>query len=236
MKKFATLWVAALMGLTITAQKTIEKHIDFKNQYIDMELKFASEIEVKTWDRPTVYIKADVTMETEKYQDMFQVIVDESGTKVHIGDNSEAIFKKMQEDYEKEHGKKQRYFNIGDEYEFNYVLYIPKNARFKISSINGNLKSDLIEGDFKADLINGNIAIAKYGGTLDLSTINGEIDLHMVNTSLTAETIHGHIFADEKLKFRSEDKMVGQKIEGRTQNAAHKLRLNTINGNMYLRL
>ncbi len=236
MKKFATLWVAGLMGLTLTAQKTIEKNIDYKNQYLDLELKFASEIEVKTWDKPTIQVKANVTMETEKYQDMFQVTVDESSTKVHIGDNSEAIFKKIQEDYEKEHGKKQRYFNMGDEYRFNYVLYIPKNARFKISSINGNLKSDIIEGDFKADLINGNIAIAKYAGTLDLSTINGEIDLHMVNTSLTAETIHGHIYADDKLKFRSEDKMVGQKIEGSTLNATHKLRLNTINGNMYLRL
>ena len=236
MKNLITLLVVGIISLTTNAQITIEKNIDFKNRYIDMALKFASNIEVKTWDKPSIYVKANISMAEEKYLNMFQVTVDESGSKIEIGDNSESIFKKIWEDREKVSGKKQHYFNVGDEYEFDYVIYVPKNAKFRISSINGNLKSDIIEGDFEADLINGNIAIANYSGELNLKTINGEIDLQMVNTTLVAETIHGNIFADEKLKFTSDDRMVGQKIEGRTQNAKNSLRLNTINGNMYLRL
>lgn len=236
MKNLISILTLGLVCLTINAQKIIEKNIDFKNQFIDLELKFASDIEIKTWDKSSIFIKADITMEEEKYQNMFEVKVDESSSKIEIGDNSEAIFQKIWEEREKVSGKKQHYFTRGDEYEFNYVVYVPKNSKFKISSINGNLKSDIIEGDFEADLINGNIEISKYTGDLSLSTINGEIDLKMINTSLVAETIHGNIFADEKLKFTTDDRMVGQKIVGRTENAKNSLSLNTINGNMYLRL
>ncbi len=236
MKNLISILALGLVCLTINAQKIIEKNIDFKNQFIDLELKFASDIEIKTWDKSSIFIKADITMDEEKYQSMFEIKIDESSSKIEIGDNSEVIFQKIWEEREKVSGKKQHYFTRGDEYEFNYVVYVPKNSKFKISSINGNLKSDIIEGDFEADLINGNIEISKYTGDLSLSTINGEIDLKMINTSLVAETIHGNIFADEKLKFTTDDRMVGQKIVGRTENAKNSLSLNTINGNMYLRL
>ncbi len=236
MKNLASMLFLGLISLTVSAQKTIEKNIDFKNQYIDIALKFAGEIEVKTWDKPSIYVKAEIKMEEEKYLNMFQVEVTESSSKIEIGDNSEDLFKKIWQEREKVAGKKQRYFNMGDEYQFDYVLYVPKNAQFKISSINGNLKSEILEGDFEADLINGDIEIARYSGDLNLSTINGEIDLKIANTSLTAETIHGNIYADEKMKFKSDDRMVGQRIEGGTSNATNRLKLNTINGNMYLRL
>ena len=123
-----------------------------------------------------------------------------------------------------------------DTYEFNYVLYVPKGARFKVSSINGTLKSDIIEGDFTAELINGDIDIKQYKGDMDLQTINGAIDLVMKNTRLVAETLNGNIYADEKLNLVVSDKYVGQKVEGSFDKAENRLRLNTINGNLYLRL
>jgi hypothetical protein len=236
MKQLVSMLVLGLISLNLNAQKIIEKNIDFKNQFIDIDLKFAGEIEVKTWDKSSIYVKADIMMEEEKYLNMFQVEVNENGSTIEISDNSESIFKKIWEDREKVSGKMAHYFSRGDEYQFDYVLYVPKHVRFKISSINGNLKSDLIEGDLEADLINGDIEISKFSGDLNLSTINGEIDLRIADTSLTAETIHGNIYADEKLKLQSDDRMVGQKIKGGALNAANRLKLNTINGNMYLRL
>lgn len=236
MKNLTITLILGLISLTINAQKVIEKNIHHKNQYIDIELKFASEIEIKTWDKSSISIKADIRMEEEKYANMFELAIDEGSSKISIGSNSEKVFKKIWDDYEEKYGKMRRYFSRGDEYEFNYVVYIPKNSRFKVSSINGSLKSEVIEGDFTVDLINGDIDINTYSGNLDLSTINGEIDLKMINANLVAETIHGDIYADEKLKFDSADRHVGQKISGRTAEGKNSLHLNTINGNMYLRL
>ena len=237
MKNLGTALLFILVVNYAQAQKVIEKNIDYKNQYIDVELKFASQIEVKTWDKSTIYFKADIYTKNGKYLEFYELDIDENDSSINITSNAEPIFKKFWKENEKNNnGKRGRYFSTEDEYKFNYVLYVPKNSRFKISSINGSLKSEVIEGNFTADLINGDIDIAKYSGDLDLTTINGEIDLKMINADLIAETIHGDIYADGKLKFTSSDRHVGQKILGRTASGKNRLRLNTINGNMYLRL
>ncbi len=237
MNKLLTFAILGLISLSLNAQKVIEKNLAYKNQYIDVDLKFASEMEVKTWDKQTVYFKAEVTTKDGKFLDAYELNIDENNDYINIVSKAEPVFKKFQDEWNRENSdKKRRYYNSGDWYEFNYVLYVPKNAKFKVSSINGHLKSEVIEGNFTADLINGDIDIKKYSGDLDLSTINGEIDLRMINTTMVAETIHGNIYADEKLNFKSTDRHVGQKVEGSFDKATNRLRLNTINGNMYLRL
>jgi hypothetical protein len=236
MKKFFTLLFAFFMAAAISAQKVIEKNIEHKGRKIDVDVKFASEIQVKTWDKSTVYFKADIMTKNGEYLDLYELDVDESASTISITSKPEVIFEKLHDDYEKEHpGKRGRHFSTGDEYEFNYTLFVPRKAVFKISSINGSLNSDLIDGDFTADLINGDIDISKYAGNLNLKTINGEIDLTLVDTSITAETINGDIYADEKLELKVADQNVGQKVSGKTTNAISRLALHTINGNMYLR-
>jgi hypothetical protein len=237
MKNLTLTLLLGLISLTINAQKIIEKKIDYNNQFIDIEVKFASLIEVKTWEKSIVYFKADITTENGKFQDRFKLEIDENSRNITINSKAEPVFKAFHDEWDKNNpGKKKRYYNTGDMYKFNYVIYIPKNAKFKISSINGDLKSEVIDGTFEADLINGNIDIATYSGILDLTTINGEIDLKVSNTKLVAETIHGDIYADENLSFMSSDRHVGQKIKGSRGKASSNLHLNTINGNMYLRL
>lgn len=237
MKKTIVLLIG-LISLQVNAQKVIEKTMGYTDQSITLDVKFAHEIEVKTWERPKVYVKANLRTTDGKYLDAYELEIKESRGSISIVSEAEPVFRKFQDEWNKNHpNQKKRYYNSGFyDYEFNYTLYVPKNAQVKISSINGNLKSEVIEGDFTADLINGDIEIAQYAGKLDLSTINGEIDLKMIDADLVAETIHGDIYADEKLKFKSDDRHVGQKIMGRTANGRNSLRLNTINGNMYLRL
>ncbi len=237
MNKLVITLIIGLITLTVNAQKIIEKNIDYQNQYIDVDVKFASLIEVKTWDKSQVYLKASIYTEDPKFQELHKLNIKESADQIHIESEAEPVFKAYRKDCLKNNPSNKRHcYNTGDQTEFKYVLYIPQNARFKISSINGDLKSEVIEGDFEADLINGDIDISHYSGNLDLSTINGEIDLKMTNANLVAETIHGDIYADEKLKFSSSDRHVGQKISGSQGKASNRLRLNTKNGNMYLRL
>lgn len=237
MKKITIVLAFILAGISLQAQKVIEKNITYKNQSIHVDLKFAEHIELKTWDKDEVYFKAHLSAEEERFLEYYKLEIDESSSRIMIVSKAEPVFKKFREAYHKDNpDRKKRHYYCGYEYEFNYTLYVPKNASFSLSSINGSLESEVVEGDFTADLINGDIEIKAYAGNLDLSTINGEIDLKMRNTSLIAETIHGNIYADEKLKFRTTDQHVGQKVEGSFDVAAHRLRLNTINGNMYLRL
>ncbi|MEK6152621.1 hypothetical protein WIW50_05155 [Flavobacteriaceae bacterium 3-367] len=237
MKKIVIALACTLVGLSLQAQKVIEKNIAYQDQHIDVDLKFAEHIELKTWDKDEVYFKAHLSAEEEQFLEYYELKIDESSSQILIVSKAEPVFKKFREAYDKDNpDRKKRHYYCGYEYEFNYTLYVPKNASFSLSSINGSLVSEVVEGDFTAELINGDIEIKTYAGNLDLSTINGEIDLKMRNTKVVAETIHGNIYADEKLNFQSTDRHVGQKVEGSFDRAAHRLRLNTINGNMYLRL
>ncbi|MBO0342289.1 MAG: hypothetical protein VX798_16670 [Bacteroidota bacterium] len=236
MKKIIITAFVGLATLTLSAQKIIEKNFNYSGQSIELDVKFAKDIQVKTWDKSTIYFKADISIKDGKYLDKFKLDIDENSSTLIIASNVEDVFDAFKEEWEKTHSDKKGYYFTGETYEFNYVLYVPKGATFKVSSINGDLRSDIIEGDFTAELINGDIDIAKYNGDMDLQTINGEIDLVMKNSRLVAETIHGNIYADEEMNLTVSDRYVGQKVEGRFDNAAHRLKLNTINGNMYLRL
>ncbi|WP_418497973.1 hypothetical protein [Flagellimonas sp.] len=237
MKKLIVAAFVGLAALSLSAQKIIEKNINYSGQFIDLEVKFASDIEVKTWDKSTVYFKADITTEDGKFLDLYKLDINESSSSITIASDAKPVFEAFYDEWNKNNpDKKKRYYTTGDTYEFNYVLYVPKNARFKVSSINGDLKAEVIQGNFTAELINGNIDIKTYDGDMDLQTINGEIDLVMRDSRLVAETIHGNIYADEKLNLKVTDRYVGQKVEGSFDKATHRLKLNTINGNMYLRL
>lgn len=236
MKNSTIIAILMILGLTMNAQKTIEKNIDYKGQEINIDLDFATHIELKTWEKSSVYIKADLSTDDGKYLDLYSLTISEGVSSINLKSDALPIFEAFQKEYEKNHPNREKnYTRIGAKHEFNYILYVPKDSKVKLSSISGNLNSDTIEGDFTADLISGNISIKAYKGILNLSTISGEIDLKMINTSLSAETINGNIYADERLKFSSTDGMIGQKIAGETINANSRLKLNTISGNMYLR-
>lgn len=236
MKNLVLTAIVCLGFLPTMAQKIIEKNIPYNNREIEMEVPFASDIEVKTWDKATVYFKATISTKDSKYLDLYKLDVKESSGYINIESDTEAIFEAFYDEWNKNNPSKKRYYHTGEQYEFDYVLCVPKNASFKVTSINGSMTSEVIEGDFKADLINGDIEIKKYSGHLDLNTINGEIDLKIGNASFVAETIHGDIYADENLKVKSYDRHVGQKVESIAANGNKRLKLNTINGNMYLRL
>ncbi|MEM9000628.1 MAG: hypothetical protein AAGB24_10230 [Bacteroidota bacterium] len=236
MKNLVLACLLCAIATNVKGQKTIEKNIDHNNQYIEVDVKFASTIEVKTWDKSNIYVKADIWTKDEKYQDLYQLNVIQNSSHITIVSDTEAIFNAFHDAWKRDGPNQKGYGYTTKRYEFDYVVYVPKNARFKVSSINGSLQSELIEGEFEAALVNGNIDIKNYLGNLDLNTINGEIDLKVGNANFMAETINGDIYADKQLQVKSYDRHVGQKIEHRINGSSSKLSLNTVNGNMYLRL
>ncbi len=225
-----------LSFIPVFPQKTIEKEFEHSNRYVELQVPFASDIKIKTWDKSTVYFKATLDMEDDKYLDLYKLDIGESPTSITITSKTKEIFKAFEAERKRNKARGKSYYTYGLEYEFDYVLYVPKDSKFKVSSINGDMSSEIIEGDFEAELINGDIDIKQYSGNLDLSTINGEIDLMVNGVAFVAETINGNIYADEALKLKVFDKRVGEKVKSALASGPTKLALNTINGNMYLRL
>lgn len=241
MKNVLTVCLMCLFCSAMNSQKTVEKNIDYEGQKINFELKFATDIEVNTWDKPYVYVKANVNTKEGKYLNFYNLEITEGDEEITVTSKAEEIFKKFWEERRKNNVKDdvkvKHDDNDMDGKEFNYVIYVPSESNFKINSISGNLKSEIIKGDFTAKLINGNIDIDKYTGKLSLSTVNGAIDLKVVKANLIVETLHGNIYSDDNLELiASNQKKMGQKMKSVTSGATNKLHLNTVNGDMYLRL
>ncbi len=235
MKTISTLLIG-FFSLLVCAQKTIEKNFDYNGQFIELDVKFAQEIEVKTWNKNTVYFKATVELKEEQFLDKYDISFKASKNDIYIEEKAEDVFKAIHEFAKKKGDQRGRYWiNSAELCSLSYVLYVPKNTQFKVSSINGHMKAESIEGQFTADLINGNIDIKNFAGKLDLTTINGEIDLKVSNSSFTAETVHGDIYVDGALDLISSDQNVGQKVKSKVRDYENQLSLNTVNGNMYLR-
>lgn len=233
MKKLILILLVINFGFAQEFKKNIERNIDYNGQSINLDVSFASDIKVQTWDKNEVYLKATIAMEKEEHLGLYDLDIDSGSNSIYIEENTKTYFETLKKERKSRYGKKSYWSN--SEYEFTYELYVPKNVEFEVKSINGSLSSDEIVGDFRAELINGDIDIKKYSGRLHLSTINGAIDLIVANNQFVAETINGDIYADDNVKFKAHDRHVGHHIESLAQNTSTKLKLNTINGNMYLR-
>ena len=147
MKKVKILIALCLIASMAKAQKVIEKNLTYKGQFIEMNTAFASEIDVKTWDKPNVYFKATLSSENPELLEFYKVEISEDENVLSIASDTEGFFDAYRAKRKKENKK---YWC--QEYEFNYVLYVPKKSKFIVKSINGSITSDEIDGDFEADV------------------------------------------------------------------------------------
>jgi predicted small secreted protein len=103
MKKFIITAFVGLATLTLSAQKIIEKNFNYSGQSIDLEVKFASEIEVKTWDKSTVYFKAELNTKDGKYLDLYQLDIDKNNSSIDIESDAIPLFEAFQEEWDRNH-------------------------------------------------------------------------------------------------------------------------------------
>lgn len=219
-------------SISLHAQKKIQKEIEYDDQSVEVELDFASSIELISWDNPKIQIIADIQTENEKYTDLFRLGVENRGNELKIGSNSKEIFEAYQEDQDLE--DKKVIYSKGLDHEFRYKIYIPKNIKLDISSITGTIASDYLEGVIKAHLINGDIVIKKFKGDLKLDTVNGKMELPAENASVKARTVMGKIHTNSDLAFTRKDKFMGEEVELQVENTQNLLDLHTVNGQIIL--
>ncbi|NAS31743.1 DUF4097 family beta strand repeat protein [Flavobacteriaceae bacterium R38] len=232
MKNLIIILFLSLLSTGLFAQKVTEKNIALKNnKNVFVNLKFADDIEIKTWDKQEVYLKSTVSINKGKFDDYFELNIEEKANTLVIESGYGNLFK--------DHGWKSKKKN--DDYSNNididaqYVLYVPKRVELKIKSISGDTNIKEYEGVLITDLVGGDITVEKYLGDLRLKTVSGDIDIKIDNASLTAKTVSGEIYSDESLSLKAEDKLVGQKVQGNFKSGIYKLNLSSVSGNIYLR-
>ena len=181
MKTGTILVVAWLCCASINAQQIIEKHMDFSGkESLSLKIQIADSINIQTWNKNEVYVKASVNVNENKDNDAYVTSFDESGNYIAI----EANFK---DNYFK--GKK----NCCNETDIYWQIFMPEKTKFSVETINADVTIKGQTREMNVKSISGDIDLTEPEGKqadLDFSTISGRM---YSNHELALNKLHSGI-------------------------------------------
>jgi hypothetical protein len=230
MKNIVFLIAFALLGTPLFAQKIIENKMPYETgKTVNLNLKFADSIRVRYWDKPEVSVRIAVTINKGKLNDGLLVTKSTTADEIILKTDfdRELLKQGKGEDcpgekkgtWRSDDGEKQYYVCS----EINYQVYLPRQAKLKLETINGNID---IEGATA-------MVLAK--------TISGYVDMSWPKAkgaNVAMKTITGEVYSDLNIEFKNKkqkDPIVGYLLEGTFNGGGPEVRLESISNNVYFR-
>ena len=214
----------------LSAQKIIEKKLPYKEgQTANLNLKFADSIQVRYWDKQEVYVKIRAVINNNQLNDA--LLVTDRATSdeviVEVGFDDKLLRQGKAEDcpgnnrssWNDKDGK-QRYYLCK---EINYQVFLPRNAKLKLETIDGN------------------IDIQGATTTVHAKTISGFVDMSWPKSkgiSVALKTITGEVYSDFDIDFKNKKEknpIVGYLLEGTLNGGGPEVKLESISNDVYLR-
>ena len=208
MKWVTILIVVWLCSATAEAQKIIEKHIDYSGkEAVELKIQIADSINLKTWKKNEVYIKASVNINENKDNEAYVTSINETGKTLVVDARI------REKDLKKEN-------NCCNKTDIYWEIMIPENSVFKVESIDANVSIAGKTGEMKVKTISGSIDLSASGKR------EADVDL---------STISGRIFSDLELNPEKSKSSIPVRIHGKMNNGGVQVKLETISGDIYLR-
>ncbi|MDJ1493401.1 hypothetical protein QNI19_10705 [Cytophagaceae bacterium DM2B3-1] len=236
--------LSLMCTLPLAAQKKVEKMFPYTNgKEIYLNLKYASDIHIKTWDKNEIGITASVNINNNANNDNF--VLESSTTKdsqIEIKGNIKdlklisTVPTNVQSDSRGNYYGDNRFWDDENKVYISsgpqvfiiidYDIYIPEQAALLVKTISGNVLVDYLKGKYRLETISGKIDLKTAATTkcdFSLHTITGDVYTNLALESPQAKNgelsrVGGQYDRDLKLN-----------------NGGEKLVLKTISGNIYLR-
>jgi hypothetical protein len=207
--KTATILVVLWMCFaTSRAQQIIEKHMDFTGkESISLKIQIADSINIQTWNKSEVYIKASVNVNENKDNEAYITSFDDSGKAILVNAN-------FKENYFK--GKK----NCCNETDIFWQIFIPEKAKFSVETINADVTITGQTTEMNIKSISGYIDLTEPAGK------NAEIDF---------STVSGRMYSNHNLALNKAHSGIPLKISEKLNNGGDLIRLETISGDIFFR-
>ncbi|RED94081.1 DUF4097 family beta strand repeat-containing protein [Marinoscillum furvescens] len=209
-----TLLLLAAWVTYAQTQVTEEANITTQNElYLDLD--FAGEIVIKTWDQRKVKVDVTVSINGGEDNDIFEL-------EKRI-EEDRITFRLKTENWKKlENRANQR--DCTWETDLHYTVYMPADMQLE------------------AKTISGSYMLAPRTTPTRLKTISGDIDITVpagVGLLFDAKTISGEIYTDLDVTYPNGTdglrQVVGMDVRGQIGDGQRRMDLHTISGNVYLR-
>jgi hypothetical protein len=208
MKTGTILVVMWLCFASARAQQIIEKHIDFSGkESLSLKIQIADSINVQTWNKNEVYLKASVNVNENKDNDAYVTSFDETGKTVIVNAN-------FRDKYFK--GKK----NCCNETDIYWQIFIPEKTKFSVETIDANVT---ITGQTRE------MNVKSISGYIDLTEPASK------QADIDFSTISGRMYSNHELALNKMHSGIPMKITEKLNNGGDPIKLETISGDIYFR-
>ncbi len=195
---------------------------------VRMNLRFADQIKIKTWDKNEISIKVRVSINGGQLDEAFQfeakigeILEIKSGLDEKMLQNAEPTdCAGGQQSFGNNSGKGKR---TGVCMQIDFEISVPATAKIELETINGNIEIRDFYNPIYAKTISGFVDVdweASKGADLELKTITGEL------------------YSDLEIDFlnkKDKGSPVGYELKGKYQNGGVSVHLESISGDVYLR-
>lgn len=225
------------------AQKNIEKNINLSSsQSLELNLKYATNIEVKNSEGNKVRIVASVNIDDNKNNEQFTLEVSEEQDKVIVNSDILDIDKILKKktliapkptNYYNHYTKDEKHLIVKDSYLetlIEYQVFIPKNVKFSLKTISGDIQYEYAKQEAGLKSISGNITL--------LASENANLDLKL-------KTITGDVYTNLSLQFPDNEKegnlnrigggSNGESAKAKLNKGGKLLTLKSVSGNIFLK-
>ena len=194
------------------AQTEVEKRLPVSgHDRLDLELPFADEISLKTWNNTEVLVKATVSINDGEDDDLFEL---------EITDSQSTIYVEANKDFNKRSGKDRNCWEM----EIHYEVYFPRNME---------VDAKTISGDYVMEFYGKPANIKTISGDVDLTVPSAR------GLDFRVKTISGEVYSDLDISYPNGTKglrqMVGTNVDGEVNGGGEFLDLETISGDIFLR-
>jgi hypothetical protein len=208
MKKLTLLVVMCLCIGIIQAQQIIEKHIDFSGkESLDLKIQIADSINIKTWKKNEVYVKASVNINENKDNEAYETSFDSDG-------NSVVVNAEFRDNYFK--GRN----NCCNETDIYWEVYIPENTIFSTETINANIT---ITGRTRG------MNVKSISGYIDLAVPSDK------KADIDFSTISGRMYSNLNFPMKKTQSGIPLEINEKLNTGGDPIRLETISGDIFFR-
>lgn len=217
------------LALPLLSQQTTEKKSE--NTYnlpaskkAVFDLKFAHKIDIKGWNKNEVLLKTTVVTNKPELEKVHTMEVTDGANllSVHTDYDHELLKKNhlnntcwdCDEESRSKNGEKCFCLKVS------YEIWLP------------------YEADFSLESINGSVEIRDFRGPAKIKTINGFVDMDWnpaAGADLSFNSINGELYSDFDIKADKNNTSYSKRLESPVNGGGKKIRLETINGDVYFR-
>ncbi len=203
-----------MTGLLVAgrSQRIVEKNIAVEGQReLDMELPFADDIKLKTWDKNEVLVKVSVSINDGEDDDLYEL---------NLTTTANAIYVEANKDFDRKEGKKRNCWEM----DITYEIFFPESLEIEAETISGSYEMAYYGKPAYFKTISGDVDLTVPGGS---------------GMDFQVKTISGEVYSNLDIVYpRGKDglrQMVGTDVSGEVNGGGEFLDMETISGDIFLR-